>query len=94
MKELNVNKDACIGCGACVAIDKEHFDFGDDGLSEVISNENIETEAVKNAISSCPTDAISYVETAKETENEDCCCEKCDSKECCHKDSEIEGEAA
>ena len=55
MKKLNVNKEACIGCGACVAIDSEHFDFGDDGLSEAISQENLDSENVANAISSCPT---------------------------------------
>lgn len=60
--ELYINKEACIGCGACVAIDPNHFDFDDDGLSHVINNENINTDEVKNAISSCPTDAISYIE--------------------------------
>ena len=43
MEKLYVNKEACIGCGVCVATDPEHFDFGDDGLSEVISEENIDT---------------------------------------------------
>ena len=62
MKKLFVNKEACIGCGACIAIDPEHFDFDDDGLSNVISNENVESDDTKNAISSCPTDAISYID--------------------------------
>ncbi len=79
MKKLFVNKDACIGCGACVAIDSEHFDFDESGYSEVISEENIETENVKNAIASCPTSAINYVE-----EETDHACE-CDSQcENCH----------
>lgn len=79
MKKLNVNEEACIGCGACVAIDGAHFDFNDNGLSEVISNENIETEECKNAVSSCPTNAISYVE-----DNEDvkCNCEICTCDDC------------
>ena len=62
MKKLFVNKEACIGCGACIAIDPEHFDFDDDGLSNVISNENVESDDTKNAISNCPTDAISYID--------------------------------
>ena len=78
MKELFVNKEACIGCGACVAIDPEHFDFDDDGLSDVISNKNIDTEDVKNALSSCPTNAISYVEK----ENCKCTCENCTCEDC------------
>ena len=80
MKKLNVNSDACIGCGACVAIDGAHFDFDENGLSEVISNENIETEECKNAMASCPTNAISYVEGA--CENENCHCDNCTCEEC------------
>ena len=66
MKKLYVNEDACIGCGACVSIDPEHFDFNDEGLSSVISNKFIESEDVVNAIESCPTNATKYVESEKE----------------------------
>ena len=79
MKKLFVNKEACIGCGACVAIDPEHFDFGDEGYSEVISQENIESANVQNAMSSCPTNAINYAETA-EDEEEEHQCEHCEKK--------------
>lgn len=81
MKKLFVNEEACIGCGACVAIDSEHFDFNEDGLSEVIKNENIETEDTQNAISSCPTNAISYVEESN-CNNENCECENCNCENC------------
>ena len=80
MKKLFVNHEACIGCGACVAIDGEHFDFNDDGLSSVISNENIESEDTKNAISSCPTNAISYVDSS--CDNEKCHCNDCECDDC------------
>ena len=76
MKKLFVNEEACIGCGACVAIDSEHFDFNDDGLSEVVNNENIEGENTKNAMSSCPTNAIVYIE------EDGCDCEGCDCENC------------
>ena len=62
MKELTVNENACIGCGACVAIDPEHFEVGDDGLSHAISQENLESEEITNAKESCPTSAISVEE--------------------------------
>ena len=81
MKELFVNKEACIKCGACVAIDPEHFDFDEDGLSNVISNDNNETEDALNAISSCPTSAISYVEN-EGTKNPKCHCENCTCDDC------------
>ena len=81
MKELSVNKEACIGCGMCVAIDSEHFEFGDDGLSSVISQDNIDSENVQNAISSCPTGAISYLENDG-CDNPNCHCDNCTCDDC------------
>ena len=48
MKELKVNEN-CIGCGMCVAIDPDHFEIVD-GLSEATNSNNLESEALKNAI--------------------------------------------
>ena len=70
MKKIVVNKDACIGCGACIAIDPEHFNFDENGLSEVINQENTESMEVKNAMESCPTNAISYGEEKKDLDQE------------------------
>ncbi len=63
MKKIKVLTDQCIGCGACVGIDPEHFDFNEDGLSHVISEENVDSEALKEAIESCPVGIISLEET-------------------------------
>jgi len=52
---LKVNEN-CIGCGACQAIDDEHFEM--DGVSTVISQENLDSEALKTAVESCPVGAI------------------------------------
>lgn len=60
MSKLTVNEN-CIGCGMCVAIDPEHFDIVD-GLSEATNSDNLESEDLKNAISSCPTEAIKIEE--------------------------------
>lgn len=60
--KLKVNEEACIGCGACVSIDSDHFAFNDNGLSSVISEENLDTESVAQAVESCPTNAISLDE--------------------------------
>lgn len=56
MKELKVNEN-CIGCGMCVAIDPDHFEIVD-GLSEATNSDNLDNEALKNAIDSCPVSAI------------------------------------
>ena len=40
MKKIEINKDICLGCGACCGIDEEHFEFGEDGFPEVKTTEN------------------------------------------------------
>ncbi len=87
MKKIIVNKEQCIGCGACVAIAPTHFEFDDEGKSTPISQEIIEDESLQNAIESCPTSAISIneVEQTEEVSNkkeESCeCNENCEN---CH----------
>ncbi len=83
MKKIKVNQDACIGCGACVAIDSEHFQFNDEGLSSVVNNENLESEELRNAIDSCPTSAISMTENEADAEANNCNEDSdCDCKDC------------
>ena len=91
--KVRVNQDGCIGCGACIAIDSEHFDFDSDGRSCVISNENLNSDDLSNAIESCPVAAISIEESecdcdsdcqceADESCNNECQC-SCDGCHCC-----------
>ncbi len=58
--KVNVNKDACIGCGACAAICPDVFEMDDAGLSTVITEEvhSSLVDDAKEAIESCPTSAI------------------------------------
>ena len=70
MDILDVEKSKCIGCGASVSIDDEHFDFDDDGLSQVISNDNLKSERLKDAIESCPTNAIRLAKGTEDFETE------------------------
>ena len=65
--KVKVNKDACIGCGACAAICDIVFELDDEGLSvvkagqeEVKDEEN--KQAVIDASESCPTGAIEVEE--------------------------------
>lgn len=58
--KVNVNKDACIGCGACVSICDKVFEFDDEGMSKVVDS-NVPSDLeddVKEAVESCPTAAI------------------------------------
>ena len=61
---IKVN-ETCIGCGACVAIDPEHFDFNE-GVSVAISQEI--DDKVKETAEACPVGAIEIEETAEVTE--------------------------
>lgn len=59
---FKVDKDTCIGCGACINTCEEVFDYDDDGLAKVISNnitdENI-IDSATDAMNACPVGAIS-----------------------------------
>lgn len=58
--KLKVNKNKCIGCGQCVSICEDVFNFDDDNLAEVIETPVKEEhiEDATNAKESCPTEAI------------------------------------
>ncbi len=55
-----VNRDNCIGCGACEALCPEVFQIDDEGLSKVINNDITEEleDKVTEAAEGCPTSAI------------------------------------
>lgn len=53
---IKVDKDLCIGCGACVAICSDVFEIGKDGKSRVKQQKDI--KCVNEAIQSCPVGAI------------------------------------
>ena len=68
--KVKVNKDACIGCGACAAICDEVFEINDEGLS-VAKVEEVKEELqdeVRDAADSCPTGAIEVEEGQEEEE--------------------------
>ncbi len=58
--KVKVNRDNCIGCGACEAICPEVFNLDDDGISTVIIDnfDNIDNNTLQDAIEGCPTGAI------------------------------------
>lgn len=89
MKKLVVNEDTCIACGACMQIDEEHFDFSSKGLSMPISQENLDSKNLSQAIDGCPVAAISIIDcdenensATKDTEEECECNGKCENCNC------------
>ena len=65
--KLEVNKDACIGCGACASTCPDVYNLDDDGFAYV-KVDHIPQDKVEDAIDAkegCPTDAI--VETDKKS---------------------------
>lgn len=60
--KFKVDKDLCIGCGACQAICEEVFEITDDGFATAKDVEVKDEDVKENAISAlegCPTSAIS-----------------------------------
>lgn len=87
MKKLIVNEN-CIGCGLCFSNDEEHFRCNEQGLSEVVSNENLDSANLKMVMSSCPVNAIKIIDTNEQTECSQCECEQNNTDQChcehCH----------
>ena len=54
---IKINKETCIGCGLCASICEEVFEMDKDGKAKVKAQKKI--PCVKEAINSCPVDAIS-----------------------------------
>ena len=62
--KVKVNKDICIGCGACQAIVPEVFEIEDDGLAiakDIEISDDIKEDVI-DAVEGCPTGAISKIE--------------------------------
>ena len=54
---VKIDKTKCIGCGVCQSICPEVFEIDDDGKVKVINQKDF--SCIKEAIESCPVDAIS-----------------------------------
>lgn len=79
MEKVDLIKDRCIGCGACMSIAPENFTFGDDGRAEIISNEI--NDAAIEASEMCPVSAIT-IEGNCECESCECGCNTENDKDC------------
>lgn len=55
-----VDRDACIGCGTCVALCPAVFQLKDDGKSDVVDANGASEAEVQQAIDSCPVQCIHW----------------------------------
>lgn len=58
--EAKVNQDKCIACGMCIASLNDVFDYNDEGLAHVITDnidKDLEDE-VRDVADGCPAGAI------------------------------------
>ena len=53
-----VDKKTCIGCGTCTVLAPKSFKLGNDGKAEVLNPPGDEEAKIKEAIDSCPVNAI------------------------------------
>ena len=60
--KFNVDKNICIGCGACQAICPNVFEIEEDGLATAVNEATDQTiEDAQDAMAGCPVGAISEV---------------------------------
>ena len=63
--KIEHDRDNCIGCGACVAVNEENWEMADDGKSKSKKNEFDEEDLPKEkeAAEACPVNVIHIVNT-------------------------------
>lgn len=60
---VKVNQEKCIGCGLCINLCPDVFEFGADNKSKVKDGADFEKnkECIKESVQSCPVAAIEEV---------------------------------
>jgi ferredoxin len=67
---INIDKEACTGCGVCESLCPEVFEVKEDEKAHVITSDATVSEC-QEAIDSCPVQAISIENEEKELEEGD-----------------------
>jgi len=56
--KIKIDKEKCIGCGACTIVAPDIFELDENGKSRVKTNAFLNKELIKQATESCPVQAI------------------------------------
>ncbi len=60
--KIKVDKEACIGCGTCVALAPNTFALDEEGKSIVTNPQGDKEEDIRKAAEACPVGAIEIEE--------------------------------
>ncbi len=61
-KNLYVDAEECIGCGACVDSCQDVFSMNEDDIAEISKPETASEEEIQDAIDACPVECIHWEE--------------------------------
>jgi ferredoxin len=61
-KKIYIDQDECIGCALCEESLPEVFRINNDGLSEVINQDEFDEREVQDVIDECPVECIHWEE--------------------------------
>jgi len=67
--KIKVDREACIGCGTCVALAPNTFNLDVEGKSEVANAAGDPEVDIKKAVEACPVDAIKIEEEEKPSDS-------------------------
>jgi ferredoxin len=59
--DVRVDKEKCIGTGNCVDLAPKVFEFDAEGKSSVVDVSGADDETLKEAVQSCPVEAITLI---------------------------------
>jgi ferredoxin len=64
--KINVDREACIGCGTCVALAPNTFELDVEGKSVVTNAAGDPEVDIRKAADACPVSAITFEEEVEE----------------------------
>jgi ferredoxin len=56
--KISIDKDACIGCGACTGVSPDFYKMTDDGKAEPVKGQVDDLGNAKDGQDSCPVSCI------------------------------------
>ncbi len=60
MAKVIINENACVGCGLCIQLSPEAFEYGDDGIAKIKDQDFIQDGGYdfRDIVDNCPVEAM------------------------------------